>query len=153
MATPYKFDDTHKKELNYPLIEGGPYKEVHGEDSSAGGVVAKVSTEGDHLNVALEKTFVMQEDCVKAHRGRPSRLVISGNTASVEYESICDKTAMVKHDMTWADFKIAKTSQQWLKPGVVFTVGYGSDKPDDILAIWPSKTATLPSMLLGATLK
>jgi hypothetical protein len=90
---------------------------------------------------------------VKSHRGRPSRIVISGNTGRVEYDSICDKTAMVKHDMTWADFKVAKTSQQWLKPGVVFTVNYGVDKPDDILAIWPSKTAKLPSMLLGATLK
>jgi hypothetical protein len=154
MATPLKFDDTTKKELSYPDVEGGPYKaKGGGEVGSAGGSIASVTVEGDHLKVAMEKIFVMQEDCVKEHRGRPSRLVFSGNSASVEYESICDKTAMVKHDISWADFKVAKTSQQWLKPGVLFSVGYGSNKPDDILATWPNKNAKLPNMLLGAVLK
>lgn len=153
MTTTFKFDDTAKKELNFPNITGGPYKEGGGETGSAGGAVASVTPEGDHLKVALEKTFVMQEDCVKEHRGRPSRLVVSGNTASIEYESICDKTAMVKHDITWGDFQVAKTSQAWLKPGAMFSTIYGSSKPDDILAIWPNKTAKYPSMLLGAPLK
>jgi len=153
MATTFKFDDTQKKGLNFPLIEGGPYKSVEHQSSSAGGAVATVKPEGDHLNVALEKTFVMQEDCVASHRGRASRIVFSGNSGTIEYDSICDKTAMVKHDITWADFKVAKTSQQWLKPGVLFSGNYGGDAPEDIFAIWPNKTAKVPSMFLGATLK
>ena len=63
-------------------------------------------------------------------------------------ERTCDKSGVVTHDTTRAPFAISARYEAVLKPGVVF-----SATGQDVLAIWPSKTAKAPSWLLGGALK
>ena len=150
MGETFKFDDTEAKKLQYPKFGNRPYQRSGGSIRSAGGVVKSVKPEGDALAVSLEKTSVTQEDCIQSHRThRITRIKPDGN---LEYESICDKTAMVKHDTTWSNFKVNPAHARWLKPGLQFSSVMG-DKFGDVVAIWPSKTAKTPSMVLGAALR
>ena len=150
MGETFKFDDTEAKKLEYPGFGTRPYQRSGGAISSAGGVVKSTKPEGDALAVNLEKTSVVQEDCVASHKThRISRLRPDG---TLEYESICDKTAMVKHDTTWSNFKVNPAHAKWLKPGTQFS-SVMARKFGDVIAIWPSKSAKTPSMVLGAALK
>jgi hypothetical protein len=150
MGESFTFDDTNARKLEYPRFDSRPYRRSGGTIRSAGGVVKSVKPEGDALAVALEKTSVTQEDCVQSHHThRISRIRPDG---VIEYESICDKAALVKHDTTWSNFKVNPASAHWLKPGLQFSAVMG-DKYGDVIATWPSKTAKTPSMVLGATLK
>ena len=150
MGETFKFDDTDAKKLSYPAFGTRPYQRSGGAISSAGGVVKSVKPDKDALEVSLEKTSVVQEDCMQSHHtNRLSRLRPDG---TLEYESICDKTAMVKHDTTWSNFKVNPAHAKWLKPGVQFSAVM-SNKFGDVIAIWPSKAAKTPSIVLGGTLK
>ncbi len=150
MGETFKFDDTDAKKLSYPKFDTRPYQRSGGAISSAGGVVKSVKPGKDALDVSLEKTSVVQEDCMQSHRtNRISRLRPDG---TLEYESICDKTAMVKHDTTWNNFRVNPAHAKWLKPGVQFSAVM-SNKFGDVIAIWPSKAARTPSIVLGGTLK
>jgi hypothetical protein len=146
----FTFDDTSAKKLEYPAFKARPYRRSGGAINSAGGVVKSVKPDKDALAIDLEKTSVVQEDCVQSHRThRLSRIRPDG---TLEYESICDKTAMVKHDTTWTNFKVSTAHAKQLTRGVVFSaVQHG--KLGDVIAIWPSKAAKTPSMVLGATLR
>jgi hypothetical protein len=149
MGETFKFDDTEAKKLQYPSFGTRPYQRSGGAIRSAGGVVKSTKPEGDALTVNLEKTSVVQEDCVASHKThRLSRIRPDG---VLEYESICDKTAMVKHDTTWSNFKVNPAHAKWLKPGTQFSSVMGS-KLGDVIATWPNKNAKTPSMVLGATL-
>jgi hypothetical protein len=149
----FKFDDTNADKLSYVDFSNRPYARSGGAAGSAGGVVKTIKPGKESAMVAIEKTFVMQEDCVKSHpSNRAARVIISGNTWRVERESICDKTEMVKHDLTWGDFEVNPAQAKLLKPGVVFSASYGV-KVSDVLAVWPSKSATVPSIVLGAPVK
>ncbi len=141
-----KFDDVNAGKLGYPSWHGRPAERNGGAIMSAGGVVKSVKKGKDHLTVALQKTAMVQEDCVKEHRSNHvSRIRSDG---AIEYELICDKTAMVKHDTTWTDFQINLQFEKVLKPGVVF-----SQVDGDVVAIWPNKSAKTPSWVLGASIK
>lgn len=59
---------------------------------------------------------------------------------------------MVKHDTTWSNFKVNPAHAKRLKPGVQFSAVM-SNKVGDAIAIWPSKAAKTPSVVLGGTLK
>ena len=150
MGETFKFDDTDARKLDYPQFGNRPYQRSGGAISSAGGVVKSTKPEGEALTVNLEKTSVVQEDCVASHKThRISRIRPDG---AIEYESICDKTAMVKHDTTWSNFKVNPAHARWLKPGSQFSAVMAR-KFGDVIAIWPNKNAKTPSMVLGATLK
>ncbi|HET9622898.1 MAG TPA: hypothetical protein VFP84_16105 [Kofleriaceae bacterium] len=150
MGETFKLDDPDAKKLEYLPFGTRPYQRSGGAIRSAGGVVKSTKPEGDALAVDLEKTSVVQEDCVASHHThRISRIRPDG---VLEYESICDKTALVKHDTTWANFKVNPADAKWLKPGTQFSSVMGG-KLGDVIAIWPSKSAKTPSMVLGATLK
>jgi hypothetical protein len=160
MGAVWKFDDTNKKGFNFNFIpRGRPTAGVWEKTSSAGGVVKSLqpgkNKGGDKAGkgvteVALEKTLIKQEDCVKEHRGNHvSRINSSGQ---VEYELLCDKWASVTHDHTWTNFKINADQSKWLKPGNVFSANFGT-QTQDVLAVWPSKDTTLPSMVLGGAVK
>jgi hypothetical protein len=153
MGATFKFDDMNADGLRYVDFSNRPYARSGATVGSAGGVVRALKPGKDALTVAIEKTFVMQEDCVKEHASNHvARVIISGNRWNVEREMICDKTAMVKHDMTWADFEVDPSQQKLLKPGVMFSAVYGV-KVSDVLAVWPSNSATLPSLVLGAPVR
>lgn len=150
MGETFKFDDTEAGKLSYPAFGSRPYQRSGGAISSAGGVVKSTKPEGEALAVNLEKTSVVQEDCLASHKThRINRIRPDG---TLEYESICDKTAMVKHDTTWSNFKVNPAHGKWLKPGTQFSAVM-AQKFGDVIAIWPSKNAKVPSMVLGATLK
>src|SRR5262249_44238827 len=108
-----------------------------------------VRADADHLVVALEKTTMKLVDCVKEHRGRAVRIRPDG---SLEYELICDGTAVVTRDTTWSDFRIRTADQKWLKPGVVFSTT-SRGQFGEVIAIWPDRNAIAPSMVLGAKMK
>jgi hypothetical protein len=149
LATDFKFDDTNQKGLAAPKLGQRPYP--YGQaPMSVGGTVKSVKLEGDTLVVAPEKTSERVEDCVKEHQGQVVRIRPDG---SLEREIICDRTAMVTRDTSYvADFKINPTGQKWLKPGVRFSATYANTTMD-VIAVWPSKTASLPSMVLGGLVK
>ena len=147
----FEFDDVNARRLQHPdPSDGVPYRRTGGTPSSAGGVVASVKPGKEHLTVALQKTKVKRMECVKSHR--TNRVTRINSDGSLDYETICDKSAMVEHDTTWADFKINPEHASLLKKGVVFS-GYYGDKYHDVIAIWPNAKATAPSMVLGAKLK
>jgi hypothetical protein len=145
MATDFKFDDTNVHGLDFPKLGQRPYP--YGQvPMSYGGTVKSVKPDKGELVVALEKTSERVEDCVKEHEGHVVRIREDG---SLEREIICDKTAMVTRDTSYAaDFRVSMAGQKWLKPGVRF-----SSTDGDVVAIWPSKSAALPSMVLGGVVK
>jgi hypothetical protein len=113
---------------------------------SAGGVLKSIKRDGDTLVPELEKTLVKQEDCLKSHStGRIERVRENG---TVVYERVCDRSGTVVHDHTWTGIALAAKYAPWLKPGVVF-----SAVDNDVIAVWPNKSAKLPSMVLGGTVK
>lgn len=140
------FDDTSKK-LQFPQL-GHPYRSP-GSMSSAGGAVASVKVEGDVLSVQLEKMIVKQTECVQSHHTNRIERIRPGG--SIEYEQICDKSAVVSHDEQWSAFKINKAYAPLLKKGVKFSSVGGA--PAEILATWPTKSADSPSYVLGAAVK
>jgi hypothetical protein len=150
MSETFTFDDTSKKGLQFRPLGPRPYNRSGGALGSAGGVVKSVKASGSALTVALEKTTAKQWDCVKEHRGRLARIRSDG---SLEYEIVCDGTKLVTRDTTWGDFRLAAAWEKWLKPGVVFSSAGKGGAPGDVIAIWPDKNASAPSMVLGARVK
>ena len=150
MAEKIVLDDMNAR-IEYPPFGSRPYTHGHGSIGSAGGVVATTKLVGDIVHVDLEKSLVKRMECIKSHTtNRISRILPNGN---VEYESICDQSGLVTHDTTWGSFKIRKDDAPLLKKGVMFSSMSNGDKGAEVVAIWPSKTAELPSMVLGATVK
>jgi hypothetical protein len=151
MAEKIVLDDMNAR-VEFPTFSSRPYWRSHGSIGSAGGVIAAVKPGDDAVTVELEKTLVKRMECIKSHpTNRISRILPDGK---IEYERICDQTGMVTHDTTWGDFKIKKEFAPLLKKGVVFSSVHGQDdKGADIVAIWPSKNAELPSLVLGAKVK
>jgi hypothetical protein len=148
--TQFKFDDTSLPPLDFPNLENRPYRREGAAAGSAGGVLKTVKVAGDKLDVAIEKTTRTVEMCVKEHRGNTAR--IYWGSGRVEWDMVCDQSKPTQIDTTWSNFSINKSSQKVLKAGVVFSANYGTDNAD-VIATWPSKTATLPTWVLGATVK
>lgn len=153
-AQKFELDDTNLKEVPVPKIGQRPYDRSGGSISSAGGVVKSVKPgtgeDKGKMVVALQPTKIKQTDCVKEHSTNRITGITSGGT--VQYELVCDKTAVVEHDNTWTDFKISPSTAAWLKPGVVFSSVHGEETAD-VVAVWPNKSAKLPSLVLGGTVK
>ncbi|MGE5185755.1 MAG: hypothetical protein ACM31C_27020 [Acidobacteriota bacterium] len=148
--TQLKFDDTTTKPLDFPNLENRPYRRVGGNSGSAGGVVKSTKLAGDKLEVNLEKTTRTVDVCTKEHRGNTAR--IYWGSGRVEWDMICDASKPMQIENTWLNFTVNKKWQKLLRPGTVFSANYGADDTD-VLAIWPSKTAKLPSWVLGAKLR
>jgi len=146
----FEFDDVNARQPRYPDVGTRPYARRGGAITSAGGVVAKVTMGKDHATVSLKKTTAKRLACVQS---KPThRLARIRADGTVEYESVCLKSAVVTYDTTWADFQINPAHAALLKPGVVFSSVYG-EKFADVVAIWPSASATTPSMVLHAHLE
>lgn len=139
--------DKRDAKLSYPTPK--PYGDHYPGSvavGSRGGVIRTVKRNGDVVTVEVEKTLDKQEDCIKSHStGRVSRVRSNG---SVEYERVCDRSGTVVHDHTWTPFELSAKYVAWLKPGVQFSAVDG-----DVIAIWPSKAAKAPSMVLGGEVK
>jgi hypothetical protein len=151
LNTKFAFDDVNAPKLRFPdFASGRPYTNRESDAKSAGGVVASVSVQPDGAVVALKKTSIKIMRCVKSHfTGRVARITASG---TIEYEEICDKEEPATLDTTWSDFKVAPSDAPMLKAGMKFSSTNGQ-KFDEVLAVWPTKDATTPSMVLGAKLK
>ena len=147
-----EFDDVNAGKPRFPsFYEDVPYTRRGGSLSSAGGVVDKVTKGKEHAMVALQKTAAKRVDCVKSHKtGRVSRITSDGR---IEYETICDKSAVVTYDTTWTDFRMNLAFVPILKKGVVFSGTSKDNGPFEVLAIWKDKNATVPSLVLGAPVK
>jgi hypothetical protein len=140
--------DKMNARLRYP--EPRPYGRAYPDGnvavSSAGGVVKSIKRDGELLTVDLEKTLVKHEECLASHStGRIERVRDDG---TVIYHRVCDRSGTVVRDHTWTDYKVSTRYASWLKPGVQF-----SSVDHDVIAIWPSKTAKAPSMVLGGLVK
>ncbi|MEO7730493.1 MAG: hypothetical protein ABIY55_05935, partial [Kofleriaceae bacterium] len=143
-------DDINAR-LDYPNFGSRPYSRSHGAIGSAGGVIAKLKVTGEILTVDLEKLLIKRNECVKEHHSkRIERINADGR---VDYELICDQMGIVTHDATWGTFKIKKAFAPLLKKGVMFSSINSKDEGADVIAIWPSKSAELPSLVLGAAVK
>jgi len=150
MAEKIALDDMNAK-IEYPPFGSRPYARSHGSIGSAGGVVATAKVVDDVVNVDLEKTLIKRMECIKSHStNRISRILPDGK---IEYESICDQSGLVTHDTTWGTFKIRKDYAPLLKKGVMFSSVGTNDKGSEVVALWASKSAELPSMVLGAAVK
>lgn len=134
--------------LRYPSIKpyGRSFPDGKVAVNSSGGAIAKVKRDGDMLAIDLERMLVKQEECLASHStGRVDRVREDG---SVIYHRVCDRSGTVVHDETGKDIPVSARYASWLKPGVVFSL---VDK--DVIAVWPSKTAKAPSMVLGGAVK
>lgn len=148
----FVFDDVNARPPRFPsFYDDVPYRRSGGSLSSAGGVVDKVTSGKDSATVALQKTTAKRVDCIKSHRtGRVTRINSDGR---LDYEAICDKSAVVTYDTTWTDFKVNLAHVPLLKKGVVFSATNHNNGPFDVLAIWKDKNATVPMLVLGAKVK
>ncbi len=148
----FVFDDVNAREPRFPSFYGSvPYSRSGGALNSAGGVVDKVTKAKDHAVVALQKTKAKRVDCVKSHRtNRVSRI---GSDGRVEYETICDKSAVVTYDTTWTDFKVNLEFVPLLTKGVVFSAINRDNGFMDVVAVWKDANATVPMSVLGARVK
>jgi hypothetical protein len=142
-----QLDDMSKK-IFWPHVrhpyESGDYL------SSAGGQIKAVKKVGDHLVIDMAPMIITTEDCVAEHSTNHIERV--HDDGRVDYARICDKTAKVKHDISWAPFDVSLNYEKVLKPGQVFSATYGS-KGGDIIAVWSGPNANAPMWLLGGTLK
>lgn len=142
-----QLDDMSKK-ISWPTLRH-PYH-IGTYLASAGAHIKSIKKHGDHLTIESAPMMVTQEDCVAEHVGKHIERV--HDDGRVDYERICDKTAMVKHDVSWAPFEINARYEKLLKVGQVFSATYG-DKDADIIAIWASPNAAAPTWMLGGNLK
>jgi hypothetical protein len=147
-ATPVTYDSVNAK-LRFPELQ--PYSThytppVAWDGAGTGGVIKAIKPSGDVLKIDLERTTESFKDCLKSHKtGRISKLESDGR---VRYEEICDKAGTVTRDNTWTGLEVLAKYAKQLKPGVRYTaIG------KDVLAVWPSKTAKVPSFVLGAPVK
>lgn len=142
-----QLDDMSKK-IFWPKVrhpyESGDYL------SSAGAQIKSVKKVGDHLVVESAPMIITTDDCVAEHSTNHIERV--HDDGRVDYQRICDKTAKVKHDVSWAPFEISLNYEKVLKPGQVFSSTYGS-KGGDIIAVWSGPNANTPMWLLGGTIK
>jgi hypothetical protein len=134
--------------LRFP--EARPYGRAYPEGrvsvSSHGGVVAAVKRKGELLSARLEQRLIKFEQCVKSHStGRIQQIRGDG---SVVYERVCDKSGTTVQDQTEKDFELEAKYASWIKPGARF-----SAIEKDVIAVWPSKNAKAPSMVLGGAVK
>ena len=144
--TDFKFDDT-KANPRMPPMGGRPWNIVLG-NFSYGGVVKSAKVAGDKVKLTMEKTKKTQVDCVKEHWG--NRVISVDSNGKFIYELICDKEAPVVHDTTVPDFEIPGEYASVVKPGVVISV---FSQSGDVIAVWPNKTAKLPSWVLFGAVK
>ena len=145
-------DDTTVGEIKLRGLGGRPYPTSDGNVWSITGVVAKLKVKGDRVVVSQPKTSITTEECVKSHE--TGKLIDWDTAGRPVYERICDKSGMVKHDTTGGDIEVTARTAKWLKPGVTFSVvGAVNGEPGDAIAVWPNKTAKLPTLLLGASIK
>ena len=112
-------------------------------------LVASLKTNGDKVTVTSPKSSYTSDDCVKWHE--TNKIVDFDTAGRPVYQTICDKTGSVKHDTTPDDFTVTARTGKWLKPGVFFSAIWGD--PSDVIMVWPSKTAKLPSIVLGGAVK
>jgi len=149
----FELDDTQAKAVPKPDIGSRPYSSKSTASSYGGGLKSFKAGTGDKkgkMVATLEKTMIKQEDCVKEHSsGRISAITSSG---TVQYEMICDKSAIVEHDHTWEPFDISERTSKWVKPGQLFSA-VGDNGKGEVFAVWSSKTAKQPSMLFGGAVK
>ncbi|NVB77792.1 MAG: hypothetical protein HOV81_05300 [Kofleriaceae bacterium] len=148
----FALDDTQLKEVKKPRMGARPY--TAGSTSSFGGVLKSFTPGGSDAKgkkiANLQQTLIKQEECVKSHStGRIARITPNGE---VQYEQVCDKAAIVTHDHTWDPFAVSERSATWVKPGQLFST-VGANGEMEVIAVWSSKTAKQPSLLLGGVLK
>jgi hypothetical protein len=121
---------------------------------SAGAVVASTRIDGDLVIATPAPLLVKVEVCQQSHSS--NRITRIRGDGVIEYEDICDKSAMVTQDHRWAPFKIKKAYAPLLAKGVKFSAVYGQDEDDgraDVVAVWPNEKAEVPSWFLGAKVK
>lgn len=149
-ATPVTYDNVQAK-LTFPQtqpfashyrLEGG----VGFRGDSRGGVVKSTKPDGDHVKVAIEKTTESHVDCVQSHQ--TNHISEWRADGTIRYEQHCDKSGVVTKDNTWQDIRVLPRYGSMLKPGTMFSV-----LDDEVLAVWPSKKAAAPSIVLGAPVK
>lgn len=142
-----QLDDMSKK-IYWPKVrhpyESGDYL------SSAGGQAKSIKKNGDHITIEMAPMIITTDDCVAEHSSNKIERV--HDDGRVDYERICDKTAKVKHDISWAPFDLDGAYEKTVKPGQVFSSTYGS-KGGDVIAVWAGPNANAPMWLLGGALK
>lgn len=144
-------DDMSAK-IRYETSWGHPFARSHGSLASTGAVVQSVKVDGDVLVVVSVPLPVKIDVCQSSRQtNRLSRVYYDGR---LEYESICDKWGTKVINDAWDPFKINKSYQKLIKKGVLFSsVGSANERPGDVLAVWPSKDAALPTHVFGAPVK
>ena len=133
----------------HPSFSRRPYLRSSGDVMGAGGPVKSVKADGEIIVVQLEATSIIQHDCVQEHRTNRITRIRESVASSTRASAL---SADVKHDNTWAPFKLVKADEHLAKPGAVISVVFG-DGVGETLASWPNKAARAPAMLLGARLK
>jgi hypothetical protein len=134
--------------LVFPQVK--PYGASHLDGTlqgrSTGGAIRSVKRNGDTLTVEHQPLLVKTMDCVRSHK--TARVAKVHGDGRVQYEEVCDRSALRTHDNRWVPSEVSAKYAAWLKPGAVF-----SQSGKDVIAIWPSASAKVPSMVLGAAVK
>lgn len=137
-------DDMNAK-VDYPAAVQ-PYETYNPTTETEGGVVSTVTDDGDYVLVGFDKKLTKGEDCIQSHY--TNRVTRVNSDGSLSYELVCDKVGIVTYDETPDGMRIEKQYKALLKKGVQFAHHGGV-----LVATWPSKTAKVPSHILGVAVK
>jgi hypothetical protein len=143
--------DDKNAHVSYPGFDSRPYRANIHSDLSVGGAIASTKVEGDIVTVTLEPMMVTYDDCVVSHT--TNKISNIRNDGRVEYQSVCDRSAMVAHDEAWGPFAVKKMYAPLLKKGVVFSLVTADNGDAEIVAIWPNKKAKVPNWIVGGKVK
>ncbi|MEJ7599963.1 MAG: hypothetical protein WKG01_18800 [Kofleriaceae bacterium] len=143
MREKIELDDLNDK-VTYPY--GAQPFDIGNAFGTQGGVVASLKEEGEYVTVSFEKKSGKEKACVQSHYTK--RVLRVNSDGSLSYELLCDKWGMVEYDDTPADMRVSKLFKPLLRKGVQFS-RFG----DVVVAVWPSKSAKVPSHILGVQVK
>lgn len=127
-----------------------PYFRSGAAPMSSGGVVQKVSKQGDVLTITGAPLIVKREECVASHQS--SKIDHLRKDGVIQYQRDCDRSAVVAHNEQWLPFTLPARYEKLLKPGVLISI-VGDGRDNDLIAVWPSAKAKHPSWFVGGELR
>jgi hypothetical protein len=109
------------------------------------GVIAKVEAHGTSLHVVFVKKMVKQVQCAESRE--TSRITQIDANGQLRYEVVCVRNETVTVDKASDPQDVDARYAAGVKPGAFVQIARGV-----VEGVWPSATATVPSVLLGVPL-
>jgi hypothetical protein len=131
--------------LRFPPIEHDWFGHASSMLGTGSGVIAKVEAHGTSLHVVFVKKMVKQVQCAESRE--TSRITQIDANGQLRYEVVCVRNETVTVDKASDPQDVDARYAAGVKPGAFVQIARGV-----VEGVWPSATATVPSVLLGVPL-